>query len=281
MLKRMRARNILYFPLILTVLVLFVEQMGRPVAQTQVGPFQCPKALVVLCGWPRVRSIVVLQDEINEARKAIPSFDVVPIVSKQTNILARMWDVSHINIVTQYLSKMDASMALPNAAKAVGAAGMGRALKLFVERPQENRIGEIHDLMDLLDLTRRQGDPEAARRGLDQITAETQEGRAAYDIGFAIAEAGHTLARWSENRDARRHFERARRFARTQPLRDSDGFDTRFMILIHVVQRAWESGFLALARETLAEAETLQASAYPGREDLKGAIRLFRDKFEN
>ncbi|MBL6599635.1 MAG: hypothetical protein ISP41_12145, partial [Alphaproteobacteria bacterium] len=63
------------------------------------------------------------------------------------------------------------------------------------------------------------------------------------------------------------------------PIRGGDSEATRFQLLIHVAQRAWQSDLREFARETLDEAERVREKDYPGRGDLDASSRILRREF--
>ncbi|MDG2286507.1 MAG: hypothetical protein P8N43_13410 [Alphaproteobacteria bacterium] len=158
-------------------------------------------------------------------------------------------------------------------------AAVERARDILLDRPRTVSPGDVFDIFKLLDLSRHQGGQSAARHSLDKIVTAMEKPDGGYIGGFAIVEADHTLAQWGETEKARDHFRRARRMARSQPLRDQRGFDVRFMIMIHAAQKAWESRFSTMARDILDETEALRVGAYENRDDLGDPIRILREHF--
>ena len=189
-----------------------------------------------------------------------------------------MFDIGLIRYAATYVVERNARLGHANAANGIAHVAVARSIELFRTLPVVNPSGNGFDIMALLALQRRLGDPALAGSSLDQFVDHVEGAVSGYEGGLILGEAGRLLAEWKAPRRAKLMFERTRRFSRAQPLSDGEIDYPRFMILIHIVQRSSEAGFRDFARATLQEAEELRLREHsdaPGLENVVAGLREF------
>jgi hypothetical protein len=225
----------------------------------------CPAALENLCVSPSVQALVDLQGEMEHVEEPAQRRDRF---EKQERIINRMFGISLIRHAATYIAERNARFEHANAAKEIARLAVARSIEVFRTHPPSHPSGNGFDIMALLALQHRLGDPALAGSSLDRFVDHVEGAVSGYAGGLILGEAGRLLAEWNEAGRAKLMFERTRRFSRAQPLRDGEVDFPRFMILIHVVQRAAEAGLFKLARATLSEAGDLRAREHAVDVDL-------------
>lgn len=238
----------------------------------------CPSSIENLCGSPRVQKLINLQHEIERASAPGRSQDRF---EAQIDTLNRMFDIGLIRGVAIYLAERKTSLGRVENAREILGAAVSRSMALFQTLPLVNPSSDGFDVFDLLAHLHRHGEQEAAGRSLDHFLDYVEASVPGYEGGLLLGEGGRLLGEWEKPSAARAAFDRARRFARRQPLRDEMVDYPRFFILIHITQRASEAGFQDLARAALQEAETLRVRGHSGEPDLESVVMGMRGFIES
>jgi len=199
----------------------------------------------------------------------------------QIDTFGRMFDIGSIRGVAIYLAGRNAALEDHDAAREILATAASRSIALFQTLPLINPSSHGFDILDLVARRHHQGEPKAASQSLERFMDYVEANVPGYAGGLLLGEGGRLLGDWEKPDAARAAFERARRFARAQPLRDGDVDYPRFMILVHIIQRALEAGLPDLAQATLQEAEALRRRAYSDVPDLESVVDGMREFVEN
>jgi len=237
------------------------------------GDVQCPSDIAFLCSSPRVAKIVGLQQKIETASRPGHSREHFKAMLSTIN---RMFDIGLIRAAAIHVAERNVALGNVEGAREILTAAHDRSTELFRTLPPVNPSSNGFDILDLLDLRHRHGDPEGANRSLEVFLDHVEASVPGYQGGLLMAEGGRLLGDWERPGAARAAFSRALRFARRQPLRDQGADYPRFMILIHIVQRASEAGFPDLARTALQEAEELRLREHSQASDLEGVVEGMR-----
>lgn len=237
------------------------------------GDVQCPSDIAFLCTSPRVAKIVGLQQKIESASR--PGH-LREHFEAQLSTINRMSHIGLIRAAAVHIVERNVALGNVEGGREILAAAYNRSAELFQTFPIVNPSGNGLDILALLDLRHRHGDPEGANRSLEAFIGHVEANVPGYQGGLLMAEGGRLLDGWKRPSAARAAFSRALRFARRQPLRDQEIDYSRFMILVHVVQRSSEAGFLDLARTTLREAEELRLREHSEASVLEGVVEGMR-----
>ena len=211
---------------------------------------------------PQVNALVALQYDIQQLGADAALQKRVNLVERQVETIDRMFDISRISHVTTFIVEQDAAIGYPAAARKIATAAVERSISLFFTLPVSNPSSDAIDIYKGLDLQHRLADAAQARAHLDRFADHVEATVPQFDGGLILGEAGRVLAAWGERGAATAMFERTRAFARRQSTEARDVAYPRFMILIHVVQRAAEAGYFDLSRDVLQEADILRESAH-------------------
>lgn len=238
----------------------------------------CPPEIRPLCSDPRVQKLVSLQNEMEHETDPERRHDRL---EEQIGTIDRMFDIGSIRDTIAYIAGRNVSLGDADAARTISGVAASRCVKLFRENSSANPASDGFGVLALFALQHRLGVVRSARNSFGEYLDFVESNVPGYPGGLIIGEAGRILVEWEQFDDARAMFERARRFARQQPIRNGAVDFPRFMIFLHVIQRAAEAGFRDLAHATWDEAEDLREREHADQPDLAKLLVDMQKLFES